>query len=142
MFTGSTIPFVSSDGDRLFVASFDRDEGDEIPDWLDTGVLIPASELKPRISFLDKLKNGTAVISFATGSPMVMLSDTREDCVFRMTPVIADFPDYQKFVIDKTVGAFSREVATDFQPVGYTAGYLKEVGAMAKVLESDYVRMY
>ncbi len=136
-----SIRVAGTDGKRLFVCMIEQ--GDmELPAWLDAGVIIPRDELKPRLSFLDKLKEGTAVISFAPGAAKVVLSNANDDTVFRMEPVNGTFPDYQTGVIDKTHGAFTREASADFEAVGYDAGYLKEVGAIAKVLDSDYVRVF
>ncbi len=133
---------VASDGDRLFVASLERGP-DELPDWLEDGVLIPGGIMKPRLAFLNSLKESTALVSFAKGAPNLHLSDPKVDILFRMEPLVGmTFPDYQTVIIDKTHGAFTREVATDFQPVGYSSAYLKDVGAMAKVLASDYVRVF
>lgn len=130
----------ASDGHRLFVASF---EDLKLPDWLiDGGVLISADDLKPRLALLDKLENTTALISFAKGASHVQVSDAADSVIFKLYPIAdATFPDYQAGVVEKALGAFSRE-AGDFQPVGYSAGYLKDVGAMAKLLASDYVRVY
>ena len=137
----NAVRVVSSDGHRLFVASLEYPEGVEMPDWLDAGVIIPAEALKPRVSLIEKLENTTAIIGFAKNAPKLLVSDPREDCVFKMNPVMSQFPEYQR-MIEASTPSFSREVSADFVPVGYDAAYLKDVGALAKLLESENVRVY
>ena len=136
-----TIRVVAKDGHRLFVASLEQGKDAKIPGWLDDGVLIPAADLKPRLGLIEKLENTTAIVSFTQNAAHVTVSDQIEACVFKMRPIPAQFSNYQ-LVVERMSGAFSREVETDWKPVGYSAAYLKEVGAMAKVLGSEFVRVY
>jgi hypothetical protein len=136
-----SIRVVATDGRRMMVTSVDKADKTDIPDWLEEGLLIPGPDLWPRIGFLEKLKAGTATISYAKGAPRVIVSDVTGDVLFRLAPLQVAFPDYQR-VIETSSGAFSREVAADLTPVGYAAGQLKDVSAIAKVLDCEHIRIY
>jgi hypothetical protein len=106
---------------------------------LRAGVIIPREGLKERLSLLDKLEASTAKIAYATGAAHLVISDSAESCVFKMAPVNGTFPEYQQ-IIDK-LRVEAREV-DDMHSTAYDTGYLKDVGSMAKMLESKSARIF
>ncbi len=119
---------VATDGHRMFIYARPKAEGEELPDWLDAGVIIPADGLKPRLALLDSV----AHVAFATDAPHVVLSDLSKTCSFRMAPIDGTFPDYQR-ILDETKALEPRELG-ELSSTAYNSAYLKGVGDLAKTL--------
>jgi hypothetical protein len=137
---------VATDGHRLLVSTYKPESG--LPDWLEDGVIIPSEMLKQRLGLIKaaggKPMPGTelmARLGYAKGAPKLLMADTRDDNVFRITPIDGDFPPYDR-LIEGATGAFDASSRKDFEPVGFNSKYLKAVGDIGRMLDAKTVAVY
>lgn len=139
----TAVRLVATDGNRMFVYAVPAIEaavGGKLPKWLGAGVIVPSEYLKDRLALLEKLECTTAVIAYQTAAPHIVLANPDDTCRFRLSPVDGTFPAYGP-VLD-TLQVFEGRERADLSSVSYNPAYLKGVGALAKLLDSDSVRLF
>lgn len=130
---------VSTDGARMFVASFDIE--DKRPAWLKGGVLLAADGLRARVGMLKKMAGTEAPkvrIGYSKGAASVELSDLAAHAVFKVPVIKETFPDYAKVLASLDCLSLDEDgqpKSHDWQPVGMRSVFLKQTGEIAKILE-------
>lgn len=141
--SGANLDVVASDGQRLFLGRQPLPKGEELPDWLEPGIIIQAEGLKPRLALLAADGDLTIRVEHSAGNPRVTLTDVLKTVVFRQPVVDAAFPDYRQLV-GTFADTFTPEQPLDFKPVGFKAGLLKGAAELAKILcgKEDLLAVY
>ena len=84
---GTTIArLVATDMSRFLVVSL---PGDDLPSWLDDGVLIPTDGLAKRLAYL--AADGCANLSYATGASRMEMSDDGDTVTFKFAPLTTPY---------------------------------------------------
>lgn len=134
---------VATDGHRMFVFSTPVESerhGAEVPAWMRAGVTISAEGLKERLTLLDKLECETARIAYQVDAPHIVISDVpAHGCTFKVKPAEGTFSDYQH-VLDQL--SFEARELGEMASVSFDTGYLKDVGALAKMLGAKAARVF
>jgi hypothetical protein len=133
---------VASDGHRLFVYSTPVESerrGAEVPVWMRKGVIVSAEGLKERLTLLDKLEYETARVAYQVSAPHIVISDPTHSCTFKVKPVDGTFSDYQR-ILDNV--SFEARELGEMASVSFDTGYLKDVGALAKMLGAKSARVF
>jgi len=135
---------VATDGHRMLVYSTPLPtKGGNVlptPPWLAQGVIIPREGLKERLALLAKVGSSDIEVAFQIGAPHLVLSDVQQSCIFKMRPVDGTFSEYQR-ILDR-LKVFESRSTGDMASIHYDSGYLKGVGEIAKLLDSDSVRVF
>ena len=128
----------ATDGHRLFAYSIPSGSA-TLPGWLGKGITVPLALFREQLMMIEKLGGDSAVISYGTGAPRLLLSDPHDNVTFRLFPVEGDFPAYDGMFA--SINLSSRETL-DLESTGYQAAYLKGVADLAKLLESPTVQVF
>jgi hypothetical protein len=128
---------IGTDGHRMFISSF-AIEG-KMPTWLNSGVLIQAEGLKPRLAMLAKANEAKVKLAHVKGTQRVQMSDVLGDVQFNLELVTATYPDYEKIVgpgsfVDLDEDGKAR--GGEWRPIGIGSGYLKQCGDIARLLDN------
>jgi hypothetical protein len=128
---------VSSDGARMFVASYGVDS--PAATWLKDGISLAAEGLIKRVQLVKVLSDtGFVKLTHTKGSGFVLLSDENDEAVFRVNLIAGDFPDYNSSI--GSMGSFAKldedgnVVGGEWEPIGINSRYLKSCGDIAKTL--------
>jgi hypothetical protein len=131
---------VGCDGPRLFVGSYSV--GDKPPSGMKTGIMLPAADLKARVSMIAKVGDTKLVqVSHAKGDGHCTLSDQAETMAFRIECAGGDsFPNYEGVFGAKSFSDLNDEGETkakaEWTPVGFNSRQLRHCGDLAKILEA------
>ncbi|HVH73296.1 MAG TPA: hypothetical protein VM755_00115 [Stellaceae bacterium] len=137
--TGDEYRLIGTDGVRLLVYSSPIGEG-PAPAWTEAGVAIATEGLKERVGLLRRLKCETARVAYQTEAPQIVLSNREEDVVFKLRPLDAEFLQYQRILDD--LKAFKARKVSEMSSTAFDARYLKGVGDLAKLLDSNTVQVF
>ena len=135
---------VATDGHRMLVFSLpfegERQRGEvTVPEWAKKGVIISSEGLKDRLNLLDKLECETAHIAYQVRAPHIVISDPTDSCMFKVQPVDGTFAEYQR-ILDGV--SFEAREQGEMASVSFDTGYLKDVGALAKMLGAKSARVF
>jgi hypothetical protein len=134
---------VSTDGHRLFIASFDPDVDDELPSWLHQGVIVPLGLFKGRFKLLkESTQRGLQVfcrIGYGDKAAKLEVTDYWNEIALRMAPVHGTFPDYNHVIGGIDMSGAEHSEPLDF--VSFNQNYLKDVGSLATVLNATSVNL-
>lgn len=131
---------VGTDGHRLFVGSYPVPA--KPPSWLKDGLMLPADDLKARVSVIAKVGDSDLVlIKHAKGNAVAYLSDATETMVFKIAVGdVKTFPEYEQVF---GIGSFTDMTEDgemrgkrEWEPVGFNSRHLRHCGDIAKILEA------
>jgi hypothetical protein len=130
---------VSTDGHRMFIASFALPHGSKMPSWMSQGLLIASEGLKARLSMIAKGEQRVIKVTHVKGTHRAQLSDVEGDIVFNLETVSVTYPDYEKVIgtdsfVDLDEDGKPRGL--EWKPIGIGSVYLKQCGDIAKLLNN------
>lgn len=143
------IRIVSTDGHRLIVSRFEMEKGQALPDWAETGLLIPRDELAQALPMLtknaivDKAYGHvpSIVIDYAKGNAAIGLRSANGFAQFRVKPLDGKFPDYA-MVMAKNAGSLARDSNEALTASAINAKYLKSVAEVAEKVGASAVHSF
>src|SRR6185312_9485718 len=129
---------VATDGtQRLIVTSIPFP--DEVPEWLEQGVILPGDALGSRLAMLASVKVGDMPSTKARigylDSDRVTMEDVFGECLFRLHRIQADYIDYQRGL--GPLDVFEGREMKDMESTAFDPTQLKGTAEVAAILGSS-----